>query len=750
MAELKFTILGEDKTAPALQSASAKISSAVSMVKSTIAGLGVTLAGVSLVSFFNAGAEAVDSFQQSVIKTAAMITSLQGGDNVAENYRKAKEYATGLQDVLMQVDANSFLSLTNLTQITEEMVKQGVILDTNNKQEIEAFTRLANAVALYSQNGAQEVQVRQEVRALLLGEVDANSQLASMLQKTVDGPLKEKVKQWKEAGTLVEELGKRLSGFGPASEDIGKTWSALTSTFETISTTILRDGFADVISDIVDKGQEISTWVKEHADIIANRITQGWMAVKGLIEGVWNFLTEFSGPLQFIATVTGGILKGWGLLLTAVFPPLMTRLGAFGQGLWETLGMLGNLARVAVNVLAGNFGGAESAMAAAKVNFANMGKATIQAFKTGLLDEIGDRSLAFLALDSVKQATDQKNTGGKPEVKTSLDQGALVKAFRDRGKEIIEIEKSRIETLIKMEQDYIKKMESEYDAHIKRLDAFKDALAEVKKAQAGRDKADADAKRGPESVLQARDREEQELFKELDNLKNSFADPAATLRGLDAMKDKFKAFYTAVEDGGVTIVSQEEATHKFQLAQGEITTAIDSLTKSMEAEEKKTIDTAQAIINAKDRVEGYKNELKDLDTLLKALPKVTNIDVNVRVNGIADLRQAIPKIPGASPSPGGPPVPGNDDHTPGDGVGPMPQLGSNGGGENVGGGGGSAPQAAIAAGAAPVVHVGGIQITIDGQGKSADGLAEELSEQTIRRLADKLRRYGLRFVPAAG
>ena len=233
------------------------------------------VAGISIAAVFKKGVEAVDEYRQSVIQTAAMISSLQTGD-VAENYRKAKEYAEGLQNTLQQVDANTTLNLSSLQAITEEMVKQGVVLDTGNQKQVDAFTTLANATAVYSRNGSNEIQLRQEVSALLRGEVDMNSQLASLVQKNVDGPLKVQVEKWKQSGTLVEELAQRLGGFNLASGDLSKTWGAVKSSLETSVNLVLRAGFGTIVNDLVKDLGKANEYLKTHKDQIGEDIKKGW------------------------------------------------------------------------------------------------------------------------------------------------------------------------------------------------------------------------------------------------------------------------------------------------------------------------------------------------------------------------------------------------------------------------------------------------------------------------------------------
>ncbi len=268
--------------------------------------------GGKIIDGFRAAFGAVDEFQQSVAKTAAMITSLQGGNDIAASYQRAKEYAGGLNQELQKIDARTTLNLSGLQSITEEMIKQGVVLDYNNTSQVEAFTRLANAAAVYSRNGADERQLRQEVAALLRGEVNENAQLASMIQRTVDGPLRQKVEQWRQSGTLVKEIGDRLKGFGPASDDLATSWSAVKSSLSTSVELVMRAGFTSVVKDVAEWLNKANEYLKSHADLIGAKIKSAWDTFKeGLKTAAEIFVTLKDNAEPFVAIFVGGaLIKG--------------------------------------------------------------------------------------------------------------------------------------------------------------------------------------------------------------------------------------------------------------------------------------------------------------------------------------------------------------------------------------------------------------------------------------------------------
>jgi len=138
-----------------------------------------------LKSAFEAARAAVDDYNVAVVKTAALVTGMMAEDKrpLGERYAEAKTYAEGLALALEDIDKRTLLSAKDLHGITEEMAKQGVLLDYNNKKQIAGFEALANALAVISAGAPnKEIQLRQEARALLQGEVNVNSQLAQILQ----------------------------------------------------------------------------------------------------------------------------------------------------------------------------------------------------------------------------------------------------------------------------------------------------------------------------------------------------------------------------------------------------------------------------------------------------------------------------------------------------------------------------------------------------------------------------------------
>jgi hypothetical protein len=334
------------------------------------------------------------------------------------------------------------------------MIKQGVVLDYTNKGQVEGFTRLANAVAVYSNNGRNEIQVRQEVSALLRGEVDQNSQLASMLQKTVDGPLKDQVEKWKQSGTLVEELGKHLAGFGPAAKDMEGTWGAVKSSLETAVNVMLRSGFSEVVKDLVGWLGVMNEYLKSHAEEIGNRIKQGWLAVKGIMESVFAVLkTDF---FRDTAELIGFIGRGLGLLATSVLPPVIQRFSSMFDTIYNGGKAAISVLMVMGNAMLGNWSGVLESGKVFSDGIAGMVSGIKKTFASGFGDDIATRAAKFLDLDGLTKKVDE--AAAIPKIDPQEDQKQL--------KEVLKAHKQHLEERLALYKEhnerYLKQEEAKY------------------------------------------------------------------------------------------------------------------------------------------------------------------------------------------------------------------------------------------------------------------------------------------------
>jgi hypothetical protein len=282
-----------------------------------------------IIDGFMYGINVVDNFIMSIARSAAMIVSLNGFDsgNLTKDYAAAKQYAEGIYLVLQKVDAQTSLNIGQLQSMNEEFIKQGVYLNANNKNQVDGYTMIANAAAVYMRSGGDEMQLRQEVGAMLRGEATIHDQLGRMIQGQISGPLSEWVKKHKEAGDLIEAIGEKLRGFGPANADIASTWRAVTSSIKTALDVMLNSGFSSIFKDVVGYAGEIQAHLVAHKDLIVGGIQSAWERVKGIVSDlapavvlVGSLLSLTVIPLlKEMLTLVEGTAKGINLIATANF-----------------------------------------------------------------------------------------------------------------------------------------------------------------------------------------------------------------------------------------------------------------------------------------------------------------------------------------------------------------------------------------------------------------------------------------------
>lgn len=302
-----------------------------------------------VIGFLGQGIQAIDDYNLSIAKMAAMMTGMMVPDKnkgLAEQYREAHSYAKELNVMIEKVDKETLLTAKDLRQITEEMMKQGVVVDVNNKKQVEGFTAISNALAVIAAGAPnKEIQLRQEIRSLLQGELRDSNQLAKMLEAQT-GNLKEQIALHKEQGDIIEWLGQQLRGFTAAQDDINASWEASKTTLQTIYEQILRAGFQTAFTDINEAARTLAEWATQHKAQIGDILEKGYAYIKiafydikNLALDVWEIMKGYEPLLRTvgglilkgvdafgymyaalgpIATITGTILAGWLEIVTAV------------------------------------------------------------------------------------------------------------------------------------------------------------------------------------------------------------------------------------------------------------------------------------------------------------------------------------------------------------------------------------------------------------------------------------------------
>ena len=277
--------------------------------------VGMVVSG--LAAPFKAAYMATEEFNMSVVRMASIITTFQKlkpGQDLAEGYKQSKDYALALAEALERMAPKVFGSAKDLMMITEEFAKQGVLLDINNKKEMDNFANIANAVGVIAAGYSnREMQIRQESRALMEGVVKPTNVLAGQIQQMVDGPLKEKLAIWKEEGTVIQNVGLLLKGYSAATDDIEGTWESIKTTLETIYKVILREGLGGIYKEINEALLKMNVYLMDNKENIVKPLKELWITISKTIGDInfVNYIKAAEGALMMLKDFTKALTENY-------------------------------------------------------------------------------------------------------------------------------------------------------------------------------------------------------------------------------------------------------------------------------------------------------------------------------------------------------------------------------------------------------------------------------------------------------
>jgi hypothetical protein len=222
-----------------------------------------------------------------------------------------------------------------------------------------------------------------------------------------------------------------------------------------------------------------------------------------------------------------------------------------------------------------------------------------------------------------------ENADAGKELETKL--AAQVRAWQDAAKKIIDIERDKWENVLSAQKSALEKLEKEYDARLAKLDKFKDTLAGIRKSWQPAPGNDL-------SGLMQRERE----------LDDTTFDPSEKVRGYNELIGLYRDLNQEVADGTDVIVSKAQADRDYQIAEDRLKEKIRATADEMANEESAVVSLAEKIIAQNEAIAESNRQLDRLKTMLDSLHD-KDINVNVKINGIADLERAL-NITGQSPT----------------------------------------------------------------------------------------------------
>ncbi len=274
-------------------------------------GLSAVVGGIS--SEFTRGLKSVEEFDLAIASTAAFITTfsadLKNGADIGAVYERAAGYAGRLNEKLEMIDANTIASGKHLQMMSETFIQHGVLLDVNNKRQVDGFTNIATALALVTAGQNQDVQMRQEINALLNGQVRATDRLPRLLQ-AIDPELQMHLKLWKEQGTTIENVGELLKGFSSNTGTLNNQWISVGSTMETIHNRILRGAFRPVFEDLIKLAKDLNTTLMDSE----GNLTYIAIGIQEAIKGAYSLIKQLGTAAKEVpGAVVDAVKAPWNL-----------------------------------------------------------------------------------------------------------------------------------------------------------------------------------------------------------------------------------------------------------------------------------------------------------------------------------------------------------------------------------------------------------------------------------------------------
>lgn len=273
----------------------------------------------AIASFPSTAIDAIEQFNASSIKNAAVITSMENGArNIGEAYKENKQYADAVQNSLIKMDSTTIASYTQLQKMNDAFVQQGVYIDVNNKKQIDGYRNIANALGAITANMPNaDMQFSQEITALMTGQNRPGDLLTKQL-KAIDPLLEEHLIKWRQiadetnnAGYVLEKVGPLLSGYAAASGDINGLWTTIKSTLKTIYEEDLREGLKEGFEHLVVKMRELAKWAEENKEKIQQFLRDGFASAEKAAGYIWDIgkaMSALAEPAAY-ALVVAGLVK---------------------------------------------------------------------------------------------------------------------------------------------------------------------------------------------------------------------------------------------------------------------------------------------------------------------------------------------------------------------------------------------------------------------------------------------------------
>lgn len=240
---------------------------------------------------------AQEEFRLSTIQIGSGLTNMakEGQGSFEKMFKQNFQYAQQMYDEIRKEDAKRFSSAQDLMTAYNALVQKGYAVRLD---EVDAMGVLTDKIKLATAGQNTQMQINQEIRGLLDGQVRAGSLLAMELQSRLGPAWKEQVVQHRKAGDLLQWLASMWPGIAAACAEVENTLEAQSTTLSGNLKSIGRQGMLGAYEMTVGILRDINEHLRDHEQKYIVGIARGWATVKWTIDRIAETLDNIQGSIK--------------------------------------------------------------------------------------------------------------------------------------------------------------------------------------------------------------------------------------------------------------------------------------------------------------------------------------------------------------------------------------------------------------------------------------------------------------------
>lgn len=279
---------------------------------------------------FGAILKNIDDFQVAAIGAAAAITSITASNAPAAEVFNQNLQATKDTFTELEIVAAKFFSTGQELQLAfNTLAQRGVVV---RKEELNLLGQITDQIKLLTGGQNSEIQIQQELRAILDGNVRTTTALGKQLQAR--GVNIVQLSREIQATGSLKPLEGFLTGLDAAGPAIQRTLSSVLATFSSLFSILGRgifqkefDGVVDILTDVNNFIIDNRTQLIATGQIIVEKIKGGFDLVLGVVQTISNILGDLSTTslgqllilIKAISLLGSGPAKSLGILAALAF-----------------------------------------------------------------------------------------------------------------------------------------------------------------------------------------------------------------------------------------------------------------------------------------------------------------------------------------------------------------------------------------------------------------------------------------------